>query len=102
MRVTLLPRSNTMDREQAKRADGWDGELYAANAAHHRRQDDAFLASLPLGAGDRVLDIGCGTGEFTNRLAERVPEGRVVGVDASPSQIEAARAHKAPNVELVL
>jgi trans-aconitate 2-methyltransferase len=82
--------------------DCWDGELYAANAAHHRRADDAFLATLPLRPTDRVLDLGCGTGEFTNKLAALVPEGLVVGLDASQSQIAVALPRKAHNVELVV
>jgi hypothetical protein len=28
--------------------DNWDGALYAANSAHHRKQDETFLATLPL------------------------------------------------------
>jgi len=36
-------------------------------------------------------DAGCGSGRVTRLLAERVPNGRVIGVDASPSMIETAR-----------
>src|SRR4051794_14429692 len=90
-----------MDHDQVTRRDGWNGRLYAAHAAHHRQKDDAFLATLPLCASDRVLDVGCGTGEFTSRLAERVPQGSVVGIDPSPSQIETARAHETDRVELI-
>jgi SAM-dependent methyltransferase len=37
-----------------------------------------------LGADAHVLDVGCGPGTITVDLAERVPQGRVVGVDAEP------------------
>ena len=42
--------------------------------------------------GDRALDVGCGFGDTTRRLAELVgPEGEAVGVDAAPRFIDAAR-----------
>jgi trans-aconitate 2-methyltransferase len=43
--------------------------------------------------GDEVvLDAGCGSGRVTAELADRVPRGRVYGVDASPAMVEHARA----------
>ncbi len=38
-------------------------------------------------AGLRVIDLGCGTGELTARLADLLPESDVVGVDASPEML---------------
>ncbi|MGW0734572.1 methyltransferase domain-containing protein [Streptomyces sp. NPDC002851] len=40
----------------------------------------------------RILDLGCGPGTITADLAARVPQGRVVGVDADPGVLERARA----------
>jgi trans-aconitate 2-methyltransferase len=82
--------------------DAWNGQLYGRNSAHHRRYDDAFLAALPLRPTDEVLDIGCGTGDFTVKLSARVPQGRVVGLDASPSQITAAAVHARSNLGFVV
>jgi trans-aconitate 2-methyltransferase len=39
-----------------------------------------------------VIDAGCGSGRITQALLERVPRGRVIAVDASPSMLEAAAA----------
>ncbi|WP_350328589.1 class I SAM-dependent methyltransferase [Actinospica acidiphila] len=50
---------------------------------------DEVLGDL---AGLRVLDLGCGTGRHAAHLA-RAYGARVDGVDASPSQIQRARAH---------
>lgn len=42
-------------------------------------------------SGQRVLDVGCGTGHFASLLADTVgPTGLVVGVDASPEMIDYA------------
>ena len=75
----------------------WDGTLYAANTGHHRAHDDDFLGSTPLRPTDRVLDLGCGAGDLTATLAERVPQGHVVGVDAQPSMLGEARGRARPN-----
>ena len=80
----------------------FDGTLYAANTAHHRAHDAEVLAGVPLAAGTRVLDLGCGSGDFTAALVPAVaPGGRVVGVDVSPSQVEHARAHH-PGAEFLV
>src|SRR5713101_6517854 len=61
---------------------------------------DAQLAPLGLramdraavGAGERVLDVGCGCGQTTIELACRVrPTGRALGVDLSAVMLERAR-----------
>jgi SAM-dependent methyltransferase len=55
------------------------------------RHGEAAMAAHPPRPGDRVLDIGCGFGDTTRRLAELVgPEGEVVGVDVSAPFIELA------------
>ena len=49
------------------------------------------LAELDLAGNEAVLDIGCGDGRLTAAIAERVPRGRVVGIDNSPAMIASAR-----------
>jgi trans-aconitate methyltransferase len=82
-------------------AASWDGELYAANTAHHRRYDEAFLATLPLEPAHRVLDIGCGSGDFTALVAGLVPDGHVVGLEPQPSLLDQARRRARPNQSFV-
>src|SRR5690242_17635160 len=53
---------------------------------------DAALARVPLGPGDRVADIGCGTGELLLSLAARTGAAGA-GVDLSGPAIERATAH---------
>jgi len=51
----------------------------------------AAIAALALKPGDRVLDIGCGTGGDVRQLAEIVgPTGRVVGIDISATMVAEA------------
>ncbi len=49
------------------------------------------LEKMRLAATDNVLDAGCGSGWLARRLAKRVPEGRVVGMDISDAMIREAR-----------
>lgn len=50
------------------------------------------LERLPLRGDEVVLDAGCGSGRVTAELAERVPHGRVYGVDVSDAMASHARA----------
>ncbi len=53
---------------------------------------DHVIARAQLAAGDRVLDLGTGTGAVAARAAQLVgPEGLVVGVDISADMLRAAR-----------
>jgi trans-aconitate methyltransferase len=80
----------------------WDGEAYAANTDHHRRYDDEFLATLDLRSTDRVLDLGCGSGDFTAKVAALVPDGHVVGLEPQQTMIDIARRRAQPNQSFVL
>jgi trans-aconitate 2-methyltransferase len=67
-------------------------------ASYDRISDPQFgwaleqLERLPLRGEEVVLDAGCGSGRVTALLADRVPRGRVYGVDLAPSMVEHARA----------
>lgn len=88
---------------QSEFVPAWDGSAYAANTAHHRAFDDGFLATTPLRPGDRVLDLGCGSGDLTATVAGIVGDaGHVVGVDAQPTMLEEAEARAGANQSFVL
>jgi SAM-dependent methyltransferase len=68
---------------------------------------DALVDALEILAGDRIADIGAGTGFFTWRLAQKAgPRGKVFAVDIQPGMLalaaEAVRQHGAANVDYVL
>src|SRR5690349_11342771 len=55
------------------------------------------METLGLGAGDTVVDVGCGAGQTLLQLADRVgAEGRVIGVDVAPLLLEIAERRTAP------
>ncbi|CZS91765.1 uncharacterized protein RAG0_02292 [Rhynchosporium agropyri] len=50
-------------------------------------------------AGNKVLDVGCGTGNLTNHLRELVgKDGSVIGIDPSTERIAIAQEFKQPNL----
>lgn len=60
----------------------------------------AILERLPLGPGQRVLEIGCGPGALARAMSERVDDGFVLGVDRSAKAIAQAQAQaKRGNLE---
>jgi SAM-dependent methyltransferase len=79
----------------------WSGTAYATQSSHHRSLDEWFLERLHPEPDDVVIDLGCGSGEFSARLAEIVTGGRVIGIEPDPSMLEAARRHDRSNLEFV-
>jgi len=67
-------------------------------AGFRRRIYDDLVTLSGAKPGDRVLDVGCGTGYLTRRAAHAVtPGGHVVGVDPSPPVIDYATRTAPPN-----
>jgi len=50
--------------------------------------------------GDRVLDVGCGTGELLKAISLAVPKARLAGVDMSPEMLAVARAKSGGDLDL--
>jgi trans-aconitate 2-methyltransferase len=69
----------------------WDGVTYDRISAPQHAWGKEVLERLPLRGEETVLDAGCGSGRVTEMLVERLPRGRVIAVDASPSMVDAAR-----------
>jgi len=79
----------------------WKAEEYdQQSAAPHEEWSAQILARLLLKGGETVLDAGCGTGRLTKRLVDRVPDGKVIGVDASAAMLEKAREHLGEDADL--
>ena len=68
----------------------WDPARYARTARFVSELGAPLLELLAPRAGERILDLGCGDGDLTVKLAEL--GCKVVAVDASAAQVAAARA----------
>ncbi len=71
------------------KADQWSPASYAANARFVSDLGEPVVDWLAPETGENILDLGCGDGALTRRIAER--GAGVVGVDASSSMVAAAR-----------
>ena len=87
-----------VDPANAGQARAWDGDEGAYWADHAQRFDRAmaayhgtFIAAGGIAGGERVLDIGCGTGQTTRDAAVAARPGPALGVDLSARMIELAR-----------
>lgn len=69
----------------------WDAEAYHRLSSVMDPMAIEVLDRLELRGDEIVLDAGCGSGRITARLLERLPEGRVIAVDADPAMVEQAR-----------
>jgi SAM-dependent methyltransferase len=72
-------------------ANRWSPADYAKNAAFVPALGDAVLQLLAPQAGELILDLGCGDGTLTQRIA--AVGASVIGLDSSAEMVEAARAN---------
>jgi SAM-dependent methyltransferase len=83
----------------AEAAEAWSGPLFERFVKYRPLVADGLgahgeraIEAHPPRPGDRVLDVGCGFGDTTQRLAELVgPEGEALGLDVSEPFVEQAR-----------
>jgi trans-aconitate 2-methyltransferase len=81
----------------------WDAASYDRLAAPMTSRGVELLDRLELRGDETVVDAGCGTGQVTAALLERLPGGRVLALDASQAMLDGAARRFAgdPRVELV-
>ncbi|MGB2665548.1 MAG: methyltransferase domain-containing protein [Candidatus Acidiferrum sp.] len=74
----------------------WNAELYDDKHSFVWKMAAGLVDLLETKPGERILDLGCGTGHLTEQIADR--GAKVVGVDKSPEMIQQARA-KFPSLQ---
>ncbi len=72
-------------------ASSWNADLYQSHHAWVWNYGKGVLELLAPKAGERILDVGCGTGQLAAEIEQSGAE--VVGVDRSPEMIAAARTN---------
>ncbi len=96
--VSEVTTNETVAAANTEAAEAWSGPLFE-RFLHFRpyvaeglgAHGEVALAASPPQPGDRVVDLGCGFGDTTRRLAELVGDGEVVGLDVSAPFVELAR-----------
>ena len=69
----------------------WNAKSYDRVSGPMTEMASVVLDRLPLVGNETVMDAGCGTGRVTELLLDRLPQGRVLAIDADPDMIRIAR-----------
>ncbi len=83
-------------------AHEFDGKKYEKASAHQKEWGAKLISELGLKENYRVLDLGCGDGFNTALIAEELPSGEVVGIDASKGMINTAYPRTRENLSFLL
>ncbi len=76
----------------------WDPARYRQFANERFAPFDDLLVLVDARPGLRAIDLGCGTGELTVQLAERLAGSDIVGIDTSAAMLERARGLERPGL----
>ncbi len=77
----------------------FSGEKYKQVSRHQKEWGNKLISELSLKGTESILDLGCGDGVLTEQLAQSVPQGDVLGIDASIGMIETAKKCKRDNLQ---
>ncbi len=69
----------------------WSGEYYHKHSQPQVQSGSYLLEDVSLNGNESILDIGCGSGKLTAIIAQKVPHGKVTGIDTSESMIKYAK-----------
>jgi trans-aconitate 2-methyltransferase len=66
----------------------WNPDKYHQFQTQRSAPFNDLLKLVEIRPGLKVVDLGCGTGELTRRLADTLPDSDIVGLDSSPQMLE--------------
>ena len=76
----------------------WDPNQYHKFQAERSAPFFDLLALVEVRPNLKVVDLGCGTGELTQKLADALPNSNVTGIDSSPQMLEKAACLSRPGL----
>src|SRR5579885_2252569 len=76
----------------------WNPERYHQFQRERAAPFEDALALVERREGLSVIDLGCGTGELTRRLADALPGSNVLGIDSSPEMLAKAKPLERPGL----
>ena len=76
----------------------WNPDLYHKFQSERSAPFYDLLTLVEVRPNLKVVDLGCGTGELTRQLAEKLPNSDVIGLDSSPPMLEKAASFSSPNL----
>lgn len=76
----------------------WDPERYEQFKKERFDPFDDLVALVRVRSWLRVIDLGCGTGELTRRLADELPDSDVLGIDSSAEMLERSKEFARPGL----
>ncbi|MGA9342841.1 MAG: class I SAM-dependent methyltransferase, partial [Rhodanobacteraceae bacterium] len=88
MNANRNPQAEQMGDEAMARTLAWQAQAIWP-------QEKSAFDRYRLSGAISILDVGCGTGEITRRLAERYPEATLLGIDILESNLVIARRESA-------
>lgn len=76
----------------------WDPNQYHKFQAERSAPFFDLLSLVEVRPNLKVVDLGCGTGELTRKLAEALPNSDVTGLDSSEQMLEKAASYSGPKL----
>ncbi|WP_299581777.1 class I SAM-dependent methyltransferase [uncultured Microbulbifer sp.] len=80
-----------MPIDKTVRHDKWEAQEYVKSSTMQWRQAMEAIQRCNYQDASMILDVGCGDGKITRYLAERLNNGRIIGVDLTEDMIRYAR-----------
>ncbi|HZR84781.1 MAG TPA: methyltransferase domain-containing protein [Candidatus Binatia bacterium] len=79
-------------------SDAWNPAQYARFGAERRQPFDDLVRLVRPAPAMRIVDLGCGPGELTAELHDRLAARSTIGIDSSPAMLERAAVHERPGL----